>query len=65
MAKTTSNEVTPEGLLLFAIDTGDGWCLTVETADGDVFGYLAWPEWWPKELSAAQLRERGFDIQPA
>lgn len=60
-----SPPLPPEGCLLFACDTGDGWCLTVATTDGDVFGYLAWPEWWPKDLTATELRERGFDIQPS
>lgn len=55
----------PEGCLLFAVETGDGWCLEVADSQGSIIAYLAWPAWWSKKVDARHLSKSGFDIVPA
>lgn len=58
----TTTNLEPEGCLLVAHDTGDGWALAVETADGDLVAYLKWPDAWPETLTTQELIAKGFMI---
>ena len=54
---------TPEGCVLTAQHTGDGWLLAVELHDlSDVVAILDWPESWPEEITEEQLMLYGFRI---
>jgi len=53
----------PEGCVLQAVDTGDGWCLEVANpATEECVALLAWPESWPETITAKQVAEFGFEI---
>lgn len=53
---------TPEGCILVAHDTGDGWYLGVKDSKGNTVAMLDWPKAWPETMSASRLREIGFEI---
>lgn len=60
---TTSHEnILPEGCVLVAHDTGDGWALGVENQKGDEICLLDWPDSWPERINTATLRKYGFKI---
>ena len=53
----------PDGCVLQAVDTGDGWCLEVANpATEECVALLAWPESWPETVTAKQVAEFGFEI---
>ena len=47
-----------------AHDTGDGWWIGEENAEGDVINEegIEWPADWPEEVSTSFLREKGYEI---
>lgn len=47
---------------LYASNQEGKWYLTAEGANGDYFVELEWPKAWPKELTADQLRQHGFEV---
>lgn len=57
------NANPPEGCVLQAVDTGDGWYLEVANpATEECVALLAWPESWPETITAKQVAEFGFEI---
>jgi hypothetical protein len=55
----------PEGCILVAVRDADGWCLTVETTDGEEVAMLAWPETWPERVGPEYMHVAGFKVVPA
>ena len=55
----------PEGCILIAVDTGEGYSLEVQDTGGKTIAELAWPESWPERVSPAYLTVAGFTILPA
>ena len=55
----------PEGCILIAVDTGEGYSLEVESPGGKTLCELAWPESWPTTVTPAYLTVAGFKILPA
>ena len=53
---------TPEGCVLEAADTGDGWSLEVRASDGPLVAILAWPETWPVNVTRDKLIRSGFEV---
>lgn len=56
------SDMAPEGCILVAHDTGDGWYLGVEDGKGETVAMLDWPKTWPETMTAKQLIECGFLI---
>lgn len=57
----------PEGCILQAVDTGEGWSLEVSYPEGhekhgEAVALLAWPESWPSHMKTSKLTEYGFEI---
>jgi hypothetical protein len=53
----------PEGCILAACWSGDGWNLeVVRPGTLECVALLAWPESWPKTMTAEQLGKFGFEI---
>ena len=55
----------PEGCVLVAVRDAEGWCLTVEDADGEEVAMLAWPETWPERVGPEYMHVAGFKVVPA
>jgi hypothetical protein len=58
----SEKEGLPENCKLVAHNTGDGWFLGVQTAEGDDVCELAWPKKVPWSLTAADLERFGFEV---
>jgi len=59
---TVGHEIPHDnGKLIASIEDGK-WYLCAQTPDGDNYINLDWPKTWPKELSAEELRLKGFEI---
>lgn len=51
----------PEGCILTACWSGDGWVLSADK-DGESVCLLAWPDVWPKTLNTEELEKLGFEV---
>jgi hypothetical protein len=51
----------PENCKLVAAHTGEGWSLEVHGKNGETVALLAWPESWPSEMMAFDLKQFGFE----
>lgn len=59
---TVEQRISHDNGKLIASVEEDKWYLYAQTPDGDNYINLDWPETWPKELSAEELRTKGFEI---